>query len=280
MATRRNFLKTMAAISAGSMVLPLSSFKFGSNTPFGLILYTVRDEMKKDASGTLAKIAEIGYQVVEAAGYDKRKFYGLAPLEFKKLVESYGLKLVSSHHSLSDKNYKEIVEDAALAGLEFAVYPWMMSGNADYFKKKAEELNKYGEEFKKAGIRFCYHNHDFEFKTVDNQLPYDILLKNTNPEYVSFEMDLYWTTKAGFKPIEYFTANSGRFPLWHVKDMKNDEKKSFAEVGNGTIDFASIFSKKDTSGMKYYFVEQDTCVDHPPLESIKISLDYIKKQGF
>jgi sugar phosphate isomerase/epimerase len=280
MITRRNFIKSVTAVSVGSLVLPLSSFSLKSKAPYGVILYTVRDDMKKDPIATLTKIAEMGYQVIESAGYDKRKFYGMSPTEFKQEVESLGLKMVSSHHSVNEKNLNEIIDDAKSSGLEYIIYPWMMTGNIDYYRKKADSFNKFGEALNKAGLKFCYHNHDFEFKLTDGKIPYDILLENTNPDYVSFELDLYWITKAGFNPIDYFQKYQGRFKLWHVKDMKNDDKKSFSEVGNGIIDFGKIFEKQELAGMKYYFVEQDTCIDYSPLESLKISIQNIKDKDF
>jgi sugar phosphate isomerase/epimerase len=280
MVSRREFLKTAACVSAASLILPLSSYRIISKNTPGLILYTVRDEMKKNPAQTLEKIASIGYKNIESAGYELRKYYGMKPVVFKELVESFGMKMVSGHHSINSTNLNEVVEDAAYAGLEYAVLPFVDTGNLDYFKSKAEEFNKFGEAFKKAGIRFAYHNHDFEFKKIKGQIPYDILLKNTDPQKVAFEMDLYWISKAGYDPLAYFKQYQGRFELWHVKDMKNNAKKSFTEVGNGTIDFAKIFSAKELSGMKYYFVEEDKCVDHKPLDSIKISLDYIKDKKF
>jgi len=280
MGTRRDFIKTLSISAAAGIILPLSSFVTNKNKPYGLILYTVREDMKKNPIKTLESIASIGFDVLESAGYDSRKYYGMKPAEFKQKVESLGMKVISSHHAINPKKIDEIVEDASEAGIEYVVFPWMQSGNLDYYKEKAEQFNKFGEAFNKAGIRFCYHNHDFEFKETEGQIPYNVLLENTDPELVALEMDLYWISKVGFDPTEYFKKYPGRFELWHVKDMKNDDKKSFTEVGNGTIDFDKIFSKKNTSGMRYYFVEEDTCLDYSPLESIKISLDYIKKKKF
>jgi len=223
MVSRRDFIKTVSIASVASLAMPLSSFSENKNRPIGLILYTVRDEMKKDPIKTLESVANLGYKVLESAGYYSRKYYGMKPLEFKQKVESLGMKAISSHHSVNLKNLNEIIEDANEAGIEYVIYPHMPAGNLDYYKEKAEEFNKYGEAFNKAGIRFGYHNHDFEFKETEGQIPYDVLLNNTNPEYVAFEMDLYWTTKAGFDPTDYIKKHPGRFELWHVKDMKNDE---------------------------------------------------------
>jgi sugar phosphate isomerase/epimerase len=130
------------------------------------------------------------------------------------------------------------------------------------------------EACKKAGIQFCYHNHDFEFKDMGGQHGYDVLLKETDPGLVKFELDLYWASFAGKDPVEIFRQHPGRFPLWHVKDMDNTPKKFFTEVGNGVIDFKAIFAHARESGMKHYFVEQDICPGSP-FESIKKSFQYI-----
>lgn len=280
MTTRRTFMKSAAAMVAGSAVLPLSAFRIKNSTPYGLILYTVRDDMKKDPLGTLEKVAAAGYEVVEAAGYSNGKLYGMKPAKFKRAVESLGMKLISSHTSITDKNVDQVIADASDAGLKYVIHPWMKSGELDVFKKMADNLNRYGEKFKEAGIRFGYHNHSFEFEEKEGVLPYDLLLKSTDPDLVMFEMDLFWITKGGHNPWEYFAKYPGRFEIWHIKDMKGTGEKEMTEVGNGIIDFGKIFHLKDQAGMKYYFVEEDTCKDYTPLESIKISIDYLKKKNF
>jgi len=280
MTTRRTFIKSAAALVAGTAVLPISAFKINKSTPYGLILYTVRDDMTKDPLGTLEKVAAAGYEVVEAAGYSNGKLYGMKPSKFKRVVESLGMKLISSHTSITDKNVDQVVADASDAGLKYVIHPWMKGGELDVFKKMADNLNKYGEKFNEAGIRFGYHNHSFEFEEKEGVLPYDLLLKSTDPDLVMFEMDLFWITKGGHNPWEYFAKYPGRFEIWHVKDMKGTAEKEMTEVGNGVIDFSKIFHLKDQSGMKYYFVEEDTCRDYTPLESIKISIDYLKNKNF
>ena len=141
-------------------------------------------------------------------------------------------------------------------------------------------VNIFGEIFNQSGIRFGYHNHSFEFEKMDDVIPYDILLQETDPTLVTMELDLYWITKGGHNPWEYFEKFPGRFELWHVKDMKEKGKQEYTEVGNGIIDFKKIFFMKKLAGMKNYFVEQDTCRDFSVFESVKISLDYIKKMKF
>jgi len=280
MKTRRDFLKTTATVAVGSMIIPsFYSFK-ATKTPYGLILYTVRNEMKKNPVKTLNTVAATGYKVLEAAGYKDGLFYGMKPVQFKKLVDSLGMKLISSHTHITAKNAQKVADDAAAAGLKYVVNPMMKGGSIDNFKKGAHNYNRFGEIFKKNGVRFAYHNHAYEFKMIEGIIPYDILLQQTDPQLVAMEMDLYWITYGGHNPWEYFAKYPGRFELWHVKYMKDKVKREMTTVGNGIIDFKKIFSLAKQAGMKYYFVEQDTALENTPLENIKISLDYIKKMNF
>lgn len=280
MTTRRDFIKTTTAVAAGSMILPLSSCSIPKSAPYGLILYTVRDDMNKDPEGTLESIAKMGYEVVEAASYSNGRFYGMAPAKFKAAVESSGMKLISSHNAVNHENLEKTASDAAEAGLEYVIKPSMDTSSLDAFKKGAEAYNKFGEIFRKNDIRFGFHNHAGEFKKIDGIIPYDILLDGTDPGLVCMQLDLYWIKKAGIDPWDYFKKAPGRFELWHVKDMMAEGEQYETEIGNGILDFERIFSLQKQAGMKYYFVEQDTCRDYPPLESAKISLEYIRKMGF
>ncbi len=279
MITRRNFLRSTSIMAAGTMILPNLSFIGPTNFPYGLILYTVRDDMAKDPLNTLNKVAETGYQVLEGASYSNRQMYGMKPSEFKKAVESFGMKLISSHVNVTEQNVHEAAEDAAEAGLKFVVHPYMAHNSLDDYKKGAERYNKFGEIFNKLGIRFGYHNHAFEFEMMDGIVPYDLLLKQTDPSLVCMELDLYWIIKGGSDPLEYFNKYPGRFELWHVKDMSANKQQYETELGNGVIDFKKIFSQSEKAGLKNYFVEEDKCRDYSPLESIGISLEYLKKIG-
>ncbi len=291
MTTRRSFLKTTSLASVALAVKP-SFFNF-NHSYIGLQLYTVRDAMQKDPAQTLAKVAQIGYNSVEGATYTgTENFYGMDAKSFAALLKQNGLIMPSSHYRLGEDkdngkdmmgtilhDWNRAVDDAKTVGLSYMVCAWLSPterGNIDHYKKLAEYLNTGGETCKKAGIQLCYHNHDFEFIKDNDQLPYDILLNNTDKNLVKFEVDLYWITKAGHDPIELFNTHPGRFPLWHVKDMDKTPPHSFTEVGNGTIDFKNIFKYADKAGMKYYFVEQDT-TPGDPFDSITKSISYIKK---
>lgn len=259
----------------------------------GLALYTVRAEMGDNPIETLEKVAEAGYAYVEAAGYQDGKFYGMEPVEFKSELNKLGLQPLSTHQgSVTLENADAMIADVKAAGFQYFVVPVPPMGMFKYdrdagkmgmeggVEKLASVLKTLGEKCKAAGINLLYHNHDFEFIPGENGVaPIDYLLENLDPEYVNFQMDLYWVTKAGADPFAYFEKYPGRFKIWHVKDM--DEQGRFAPVGRGTIDFAKILEKKSASGMKYYMVEQDRTFDGmKPLEVIKISHDGIRDFGF
>ena len=280
---RREFVKTTAAFTTLSVMgqSVLSGTLLKPQQPIGLQLYTVRDQIKENLEGTIEQVAKTGYTVVEGAGYNNRTFYGLKPGEFKSLLDSVGLKMVSSHtntKSLRD-NADTTFEDAAGAGAAYVVLAWLGPNERktmDDYKVVVDVLNEAGEKAKNYGIKVCYHNHDFEFQTLDGMMPYHLLMEKTDPELVGMVLDLYWAIKAGHDPLELFEMHSGRFPLWHVKDMDNTPEQNFTEVGNGIIDFQKIFDKDEEAGLKYFFVEQDRC-NRPPLESIKISYQNVEK---
>lgn len=256
----------------------------------GLALYTVRDAMSKDPKSTLQAVADNGYAYVETANYSDGKFYGMTPTEFKSYLESLGLTAKSAHMGMVNmENADQLISDVKAAGIEYFVIPvppmGMFTSGKDGMGMKGtpEELVKImdtlGEKCAKAGLKLLYHNHDFEFKTLeDGTVIEDLLLENCNPEFVNFQMDLFWVTKAGVDPLTYFERYPGRFIAWHVKDM--NEEGNFAPVGTGTIDFKRILAEKEKSGMEFYLVEQDNTFGLDPLEAIKISHGGLEEIGF
>ncbi len=290
MTTRRSFIKSTSLLSTGFLLSPseLNSKKH----LIGLQLYTVRDAMEKDPTGTLAKVAHVGYNSVEGATYTgSLKFYGMSPTEFAKVLKQNGLVIPSSHYRLGEEapngksvegtilhNWDKAVDDAATAGIKYMVCAYLSTDERkgiDHYKYVADQLNIAGERCKKSGLQLCYHNHDFEFIKQDDVLPYDVLL-GSDPNLVKMEMDMYWVTKAGHDPVELFEKHPGRFVLWHLKDMDKTDKKDFTEVGNGVVDFKRIFKHSKKAGLKYFFVEQDKCPGSP-FDSIAKSISYIKK---
>ncbi|WP_245706033.1 sugar phosphate isomerase/epimerase family protein [Catalinimonas alkaloidigena] len=275
---------TTAPATAASNAMPASL------AAIGLQLYTVREQMDQDTKGTLQKVADIGYKNMEIAAGSKGHYYGMKPAELASMMKDLGLTLRSGHVLAGGQTQQEaplpasmltltngtqqLVDMAAEAGQEYLVCAYMFPSEyntLDGLKRTMETLSKAGEACQKAGVQFCYHNHDFEFsQQYDGKTMYEMMLEQLDPEQVKYELDLYWVSKSNQDPVAWFEKYPGRFPLWHVKDMDNTEKKFFTEVGNGTIDFKRIFENADKSGMKYYFVEQDQTPGNP-LESIATS---------
>ena len=280
MTTRRELLKQMAWVTAGSFLIK-DAFAFSDikNKKVGVQLYTIRDFISKDPEGSLKQISDLGFGEVENFGYNGR-FFGMDANAYKGLLGDLGMTAPSGHYMYSNilKGWEKAVEDAKAIGQDYMVLAYLLPPerkSIDDYKKIAENLNKAGEVCKKAGIQLCYHNHEFEFEAMSGQLPFDILTNETDAGLVKIELDLYWATVAGQDPVGLFKKHKGRIALWHVKDMDKTPKKNFTEVGNGVIDFATIFKNAKTSGMKHFFVEQDVCPGSP-FDSIKQSIGYIK----
>jgi sugar phosphate isomerase/epimerase len=283
---RREFLQTTAlGTLAISAQLPGSLLASPYGKPVGLQLYTLRDQLEKDVAGTIQQVAKIGYKDVEIYSV-----YGKSPAEFAKILGDNGITASSGHYMLKDvkTNWDHKVEDAKQLGLKYMVNAILQPNehkSFDDYKRLKDVFNKAGETTRKAGIQFCYHNHNFEFTTYGDTTAYDYLLKSVDPKLVKFEMDCFWVTHAGADPVAYFKQYPGRFPLLHIKDMKDEPAPShkldprmglFAPVGQGTIDWKRIFTAAKQGGMQHYFVEQDYC-EQPPLEAVKISYEYLSK---
>ncbi|MGE0883315.1 MAG: sugar phosphate isomerase/epimerase family protein [Blastocatellales bacterium] len=283
MLNRRTFLRQAACTAAGAMTLNamnLIEAKAATKlSKIGVQLYTVRSEMAKDFDGSLKKIAELGFKQVEFAGY-----YNRTPQQVKALLDQLGLEAPSAHVPLNDLRSKlpQAIEAAKTIGHRYIVCPWLAPEDRktmDQYKELAATLNKAGEASKKAGIQLAYHNHDFEFMTMDGKLPYDILLGETDKNLVKMELDLYWVAKAKQNALSWMTKNPGRFVAFHVKDMDATPRQFFAEVGRGTINFKEIFAQSKKAGVDLFIVEQDQCPGSP-FDSLKISIDYLKKLEF
>jgi sugar phosphate isomerase/epimerase len=285
MPTRRDFLRQSSLVTA-SLFISKEEWFFEPQK-IGLQLYTLRNEMGKDPKGTLAKVAAQGYKTVETFGYGNGKWFGMNAAELRAELKSHGLTTPSGHtfpasvflQSGWEEKWKPAVADAKAVGQEYIVVPWMEEqyrADINNYKKLAAALNKAATICKQTGIKLAYHNHDFEFAPLAGTNGLDVLLKETDPKMVFFEMDIYWVSKAGKDPLAFFSKYPGRFAMWHVKDMDNTPQKNFTEVGSGVINYKKIFNYAKQSGMKYFFVEQDQCPG-APLDSTAKSIAYLKK---
>ena len=281
MTSRRDTLKTLAALVAAGLVprtartLPWSA---DSIDRVGVQLYTVRSAMGKDVPGTLRAVAKLGYREVEFAGYFRN-----SPADVRRMLDDNGLTSPSTHLGLDDvrARFGEVAETAHVVGhhyLTVASLDLRTIKTLDDWKKVADTFNAAGRSANGAGLRFAYHNHAIEFAPVGGQIPMDVLIAGTDPSLVTFEMDLYWVTKAGYDPRTYFARFPGRFELVHVKDSKGAPAHTMTEVGAGTMDWKGILAQHRQAGIKHYFVEHDEPAD--ALESIRVSYNYLKALRF
>ncbi|MFH0756827.1 MAG: sugar phosphate isomerase/epimerase [Bacteroidota bacterium] len=266
-----------------SMALALSAQT--AKKEIGLQLWSVRDDMGKDAAGTIAQIGEMGYTFVEAAGYGDGLFYGMEPAEFKALLNKNGLDFLSSHtgHPVPDAaSWDETMAwwdaciDAHLAaGVKYIVQPSMDQygyGSLQDLKRYCDYFNAVGEKCNAKGIRFGYHNHDKEFGEVDGTIRYDYMLQNTDPKKVMFQMDVYWITVGGKDPVAYFKKYPGRFEMLHIKDKE--------ELGeSGMMNFEPIFAAKKKAGTKYIIVEVEQ-YNFAPIVSCQKSLEFLMNADY
>jgi sugar phosphate isomerase/epimerase len=319
---RRAFLKQIGLGTLAVTALP-SLWHCASPTPsgqvnqqdFGLQLYTLRDILQGQVENVLQKVGAMGYAHIETYGVEpgdkEGQFLGIPLSIFQENLNKAGLRTYSGHYnleaylnpSLQDQQQLQFALDsAAFLGQEYVIAPvppihLVNELGPDEYRFMAQQLNEAGKKAQDKGIKMGYHNHFWEFRTLaDGQKGIDILLENTDPNLVVFEMDLFWTERAGFSNLDYFARYPGRFPLWHIKDMDPNfqepmlgasldtlpletlnERIRYTEVGTGTIDFKAIWQDRNQAGGKYFYVEQDF-IYKDPLESIQESLTYIQKE--
>ncbi len=294
--TRRRFLGHVAASPLIPVAADLSRHSGEAAKAehkierLGLQLYTVRDQIAKDFEGTLAKVAAAGYKEVEFAGY-----FDHSPKDVRAILDRHTLAAPSAHVDFASVETKlaQVIESSHAIGHKFIVNPWLdeeMRKQPDVWKRVAATFNKAGEACKKAGIQFAYHNHHFEFVSVNGVMPFDQLLKDCDAGLVKMELDLCWITVARQDPLVYFQRYPGRFPLVHVKGLKKIPEgqapvpfdqaiPAITDVGTDDIvDWKRIFAKADQAGIRHYFVEHDAAPS--PMDSISASAKYLNELRF
>lgn len=271
---------------------------------FGIQLWTVKEDLAKDTKGVLKSLADYGYSHVESFAPEKSTiFWGMKPADFKAYLDSINLKMYSAHcnpaYSMDKKlegEFSKLVDDAASIGMKYLINPFLGElKTQDDWKKAIEGFNRQGEICNKAGIRFGYHNHHFEFKKfADGTSSEQMMLDGTDPKLVDFELDLYWVVKAGENPEEWLKKYSNRFKLVHIKDHFKDDKLkevlakekptddfwpvgASCDLGTGKIDFAQVLSTAKANGVEYFIVEQERFDGSTPMKSAEADANYMKK---
>jgi sugar phosphate isomerase/epimerase len=276
---RRKFIQSTTLAAAGLAMIP-SLAEAKKKSAIGLQLYTLRDVIKSDVKGILSSVAAMGYTEAETYGYKDGKLFDMPVADFGAFMKSIGMKTVSGHYGIdmTTNGWDKACEDAKSLGQTYVVVPWMDKkyySSLDELKKTCETLNKAGEVAKKHGLQFGYHNHAFEFQQVGEKTVFESMLELLDPKLVVWELDIFWVVNAGHDPVKYFEKYPKRFPLWHVKDMDKTDKAKNADVGTGTIDYKMLFTKAKQSGLKKFFVEQET-YPASPMESTNNCIKYLK----
>lgn len=279
--TRRSFLGTAAVAAAGlacgrRSLGALDTVAGNKISRIGIQLYTLRQAASADLAGTLARLAKIGYKELEFAGY-----YNHPATEVRALLDQNGLTAPSAHVGLNliENAPEKTFADAKVVGHEWITVPSLPSGKretVDDWKRLAAQFNAAATKAKHAGFRFAFHNHNDIIRKTGDVLPIDILMKETDPALVSYEMDIYWVVNGGADPIDLLARFPGRFKMFHVKDAMPGPEHRMADVGAGSIDFKTIFAR--AKGIEHYFVEHDQPAD--PFVSAAASFGYLSKLEF
>lgn len=299
---RRTFLRSTTLTAAGSVLLSKNLLALAERPKgelTGIQLFSVRDDMRKDPLGTLKALADMGYTHVEHANYIDRKFYGFPAKEFRKVLDDLGLKMPSGHTVMTAKHWEEAnkdftdawkwtVEDAAVMGQQIVISPWLEEEkrkNYDDLLRYLEVFNKSGELCNKSGMRFGYHNHDFEFsQSLNGQQLFDIILGHTDPKLVAQQLDMGNMYNGGAKALDIMKKYPGRFTSMHVKDeilgKADGGKYESAILGTGIVPVKEVIDLGRKYGTQHFIIEQESYQGMQPLAAMKDDLAIMKKWGY
>lgn len=245
---------------------------------FGIQLYSVKEDMGIDAQATMRSLASYGYKQFEGFDGGKGILWGMQPAEFKTLLSETNTTMVASHANVFE-NLDAQAAQAAEVGMKYLICPWIGGQKTlDDYKKKAEEFNQIGEKLKSHGLKFAYHNHDYTFVAQEGSMGQDVLMENTDPALVDFELDIYWVHVAGINPAEYMAKYPGRFRLCHVKDAEagtGDPHQKGVLLGAGEIPYADLIKQSKGLGMEYFIVEQERFPSGTPMEAAAANAKYL-----
>ncbi|MEE4178491.1 MAG: sugar phosphate isomerase/epimerase [Bacteroides sp.] len=280
LATRREFFQSLKLLSLG-VVLPGCAIRSSGDgvskekKELGAQLWSVRDLIGTNLSGTLEALSRMGFSGIEPYDYDG-SFYGIPAKEFNRMCDELDLEIYATHTGITIDNAREYAETAAAIGMRFLVLPSFKGRPADTiddFKATAEEMNRIGEVCNEFGVRFAYHNHEFELRKIEDVLPYDVLLSETEAGLVSFQADTYFFAREKLDPIPFFDKYAGRFSMLHLKDV--DFTGNSCIIGNGIIDFKTVLSSARKAGVELLIYEQEECSEGTSLHCAEQSLRYI-----
>ena len=248
---------------------------------FGIQLYSIRKDMAKNPKDTLRKLASYGYKYIEGYESSLGLFWGMSNIDFKKYLDDLGIKMIASHcgETQNLESFNKKCDLAAEIGIDYLMCPGLPRKlELDIFKGHADTFNKCGQIAKNNGIKFAYHNHAYSFQKREGVYLQDVLMNNTDPSLVDFEMDIYWVVAAGEDPIEWFDKHPQRFKYCHVKDyleIDGGKEHESCTLGQGSINFSKILSHGKKRGLETYIIEQEAYRGTTPLQAAKDNVGYM-----
>lgn len=284
--SRRSFLKKSGLLAGGAALTSLSFLQScassdgegmneATNT-FGIQLYTLRDIIGDDPRGVISSLAEFGYKQIESYEGSMGIFWGMSHTEFKQFLDEQGLTLVSTHANVFE-NYQQKVDQLAEIGATYITCPYIgPQESIDDFYDLAEQFNELGQIANDAGLKFAYHNHAYSFEEVDGEIPQVVMMDNTDPDLVDYQLDMYWVRAAGEDIKEWLERYPNRFTSGHVKDFSGGENPESVVVGTGMIDYPSVLQVAQENGMEHFIVEQEAYTGTTPLDAARANAEYMQ----
>ncbi|HEY0060184.1 MAG TPA: sugar phosphate isomerase/epimerase [Flavisolibacter sp.] len=286
---RRDFLKVSTALASGLALTSVAGKLAGcagtsrignSAQPFGIQLYTLRDDIPKDPKGILKQLSSFGYKQIESYEHPQQgMFWSMKNTEFKKYMDDLGMKIISSHTDMN-KDFERKAAEAGAIGMNYLICPYLGPRKSmDEYKQAAQRFNECGEICRKNGLRFAYHNHDYSFKLQEGQYPQDVMMGIADPALVDFQMDIYWVVTAGQDPAQWFAKYPNRFRLGHVKDRTKGatDAANSTTLGTGSINYPEILNAAKKNGMNYFIVEQERYDGTTPIAAAQAGAAYMQK---
>lgn len=293
---RRSFLRLSGGVATGALVatglgVPMLSGCSRQDTslnadtgtsadnPFGIQLYTLRDVLPENPEAVLRQLAAFGYNQIESYEGPSGIFWGMGNTGFKQLMDELNMEMISSHVNNFDdfESFARKADEAAEIGVKYLICPYARQESLDDYRALADRFTQAGEIAQQAGIRFAYHNHDYSFQQIDGMYPQDLLMQNTDPAIVDYELDIYWVAVADEDPAAWLRKYPNRFVLSHVKDLKRNGKPQTTTLGQGEIDWAPLLAEAKSQGMKYFIVEQEQYEGTTPMDAARDGAKYMQQ---
>lgn len=274
---RRNFIKTSILGSLAFSSVSLLGCQEKSKSSYGIQLWTVKDLIQEQGiKRVLKSLSDLGFTHIENFEGSEGLFWGMSPKDFKNLLDYFNLKMPASHISWKDRSIEKAAQLASI-GCEYMVCSYLGEQKSiEDYQLAAQEFNQFGEKSKSEGISFAYHNHDYSFKPLEGIIPHDILINETNPDFVDFEVDLFWLDVVNVNLEEFLAKHHQRIKLLHLKDRVHGKNES-CTLGEGSINFNKLTPLIQSLSIGLLFYEQELFNKEGIWQNVKESLTFLQK---